>query len=349
MNRAIQIVLDIGVNYYDIATRDKVAPLSAAKMMIAAAAETGAATVKFQTYKADKLAAKQSPAYWDLSEEPTMTQRELFKKFDHFNYADYEELALYCKESEIEFMTTAFDVESAEQVNTLVSRHKVASADITNIELLQKVGSFGKPVLLSTGASTKEEVTLALKTLEKAGSGHITLLHCVLNYPTAWKQANLWKIARLKKEFPTYRIGYSDHTHYNLQVLLTAYLLGAEVIEKHFTLDKSLKGNDHYHAADPEDIKEVIKMFTAVKDLIGSEQPDWFDPEEEKARRFARRGVYLNKDVQAGNRIRATDVAFLRPQSEGITPFAWAAAVGEGKKYSRNMPGGTLITAEMLH
>jgi len=339
------VILDIGVNYYDLALKYEVSPYVAAKKMIAEAKKAGADAVKFQTYKAEKLAAENSPAYWDLSEEPTKTQKELFSKFDSFNYEDYENLAAYSEEVSIEFMTTPFDIESADRMDPLVRRHKIASADITNVELLARVGSYGKPVLLSTGASSEIEVSTAVNMLLKAGTSDITLLHCVLNYPTNREQANLWKIKALKDKFPELSVGYSDHTKYSSDVLLTAWLLGAAVLEKHFTLDKSLKGNDHYHAADPEDIAELTRIIREINILIGDEKPGWYDPLENISRRYARRGVYLVRDVVSGEVISTEDVSFLRPQAEGITPIQWATAVEEGRKYNKNIKKGDLITA----
>lgn len=339
------IILDIGVNYYDLALKYKVSPYEAARKMIAEAKKAGADAVKFQTYKAEKLAVDNSPAYWDLSEEPTKTQKELFSKFDSFNYEDYENLAAYSEEVSIEFMTTPFDIESADRMDPLVRRHKIASADITNVELLTRVGSYGKPVLLSTGASSEIEISTAVNQLLKAGASDITLLHCVLNYPTNREQANLWKIKALKEKFPDLSVGYSDHTKYSSDVLLTAWLLGAAVLEKHFSLDKSLKGNDHYHAANPEDISELNRIIREINILIGEEKPGWYDPLENKSRLYARRGVYLVREVVCGEVISTEDVSFLRPQAEGITPIEWAAATKEGRKYNNNMKKGDLITA----
>ena len=337
------IIAEIGVNYYDIASKYSISLIDAAKMMVAEAKAAGAITAKFQIYKAEKLAAKNSPAYWDLNEESTKSQRELFSKYDKLSYLEYEKIANYCREIDIEFMATAFDRDNAIEINQFVKRHKIASADITNIELLSLIGSFGKPVLLSVGASTKEEIRDAVNMLKRAGTSRITLLHCVLNYPTSVEKANLWKIGLLKKEFPDATIGYSDHTKFNTDVLSAAWLLGSEIIEKHFTLDKHLKGNDHYHAASPDDLRSLKEHFKNIQLIIGTEVPDWYDSSEEVSRKFARRGVYLVRDIHGGEELKTEDTIFLRPQGDGITPIEWAKRLSRQEKYVKDMKKGQLI------
>jgi len=338
-----EIIAEIGMNYYDIANQMDVDPVQAAKEMVKAAKDAGVGVVKFQTYKAEKLAAENSPAYWDLSEEPTASQRELFSKYDKLSYRDFSDIAEYCTDIGVEFMSTPFDAESAIAINRFVKRHKIASADITNIELLSLIGSFGKSVILSVGASTKSEIQNAITILRKSGAADITLLHCVLDYPTPIEKSNLWKIPALKNTFDGIKVGYSDHTKYNFDVLAAAWLLGAEIIEKHFTLDNTLKGNDHYHAATPDDMKELLFLFEKTKIIIGEEIEDWYDPSEETARKYARRGVYLKKDVKAGEFLKLEDVEFLRPQDTGISPVEWYDLIERKGKYSMDYHKGQQI------
>lgn len=336
------IIAEIGVNYYDIAEMKNISPLDAAKLMINAAEKGGADVAKFQTYKAEKIAAEESPSYWDLSEEPTTSQRVLFSKFDKLTYDNYGELANHCKKVGIEFCSTPFDEESAEKINELVRFHKIASADITNFALLRKMGGFGKPVLLSTGASSKDEIRQAIIILEERGAADITLLHCVLSYPTKINKANLIRIHSLKKDFPGFSIGYSDHTKFDLDVLKTSWLLGAEVIEKHFTLDKSLKGNDHYHAFDPEDLKVVKKEFQKLVTILGNTDT-YYGNDEEIARRNARRGVYLNRDVFQGELMTYNDVCFLRPLGDGINPAAWFEMLKQNTTHRCDLKSGSQL------
>ena len=155
---------------------------------------------KFQYYDAEKLACEDSPSYWDTNQEKTRSQRELFKKYDKFKLKDYIYLADECKKNNIEFMVTAFDEESLEKINPYVKRHKIASADITNIPLLRKVASYNKPIILSTGAATNQEIEIALVELN-SNKNDITLLHCVLLYPTPDENSQLGIIDILKSNF----------------------------------------------------------------------------------------------------------------------------------------------------
>lgn len=340
MSSLPEIIAEIGVNYYDIANQMGVDPVQAAREMVKAAKNAGIGVVKFQTYKAEKLAAENSPAYWDLSEEPTASQRELFSKYDKLSYRDFSDIAEFCTEIGVEFMSTPFDAESAIAINQFVKRHKIASADITNIELLSLIGSFRKPVILSVGAATKDEIERAIGVLYSRGSKNITLLHCVLNYPTANDKANLWKIQAIKRAFGNVRVGYSDHTKFSVSILEAAWLLGAEVIEKHFTLDKTLRGNDHYHAASPEDFRKLLSHMRQTLGAIGNEREVWYDVSEERSRANARRGVYLKRDVKAGAFLEFDDVVFLRPQGQGIDPMEWNDKVLNREAYREDIKKG---------
>ncbi|MFM1998598.1 MAG: hypothetical protein RL204_545, partial [Bacteroidota bacterium] len=232
-----------------------------AKRLIDEAAEGGAHAIKFQTYKAETIASKDSPYYWDITKEPTRSQFELFKKYDKFWKKEYEELARYCETAGIEFMSTPFDVESATFLNDLMSVFKISSSDLTNLPFIEYQCSFGKPIILSTGAAFKWEVMQAVETIEKHGN-QLCLMHCVLNYPTMDENANLGMIKDMIRLFPDVVPGYSDHTlPKDMHTCEVATLLGAAVIEKHFTHDKTLPGNDHYHAMDKEDLKNFWKRM----------------------------------------------------------------------------------------
>lgn len=229
------IIAEIGVNHEG--------SIDAAINLIELAAKGGANAAKFQTYKASKLAIQNSPAYWDLNEESTKSQHELFSKYDKFDCADYERLAEVCKDNGVDFLSTPFDLESVDFLDPLVPFFKIASADITNIPLLRRVAAKGKPVIISTGASTIGEIASALNELNRHGSKEIALLHCVLNYPTPNERAYLGTIQDLKERFPNTVVGYSDHTvpDDSMFVVTTAISMGARIIEKHFTDDRSKK------------------------------------------------------------------------------------------------------------
>ncbi len=342
-----EIIAEIGVNYYDVSRKLKISLIDSVKKMISESKKAGIKTVKFQTYKAEKLAADHSPSYWDLSEEPITSQKELFSKFDKLSESDYKEIAEYCREIDVEFMSTPFDFESADFINKIVLRHKVASADITHFPLLKRVAKYGKPIILSTGASRLEEITDAVNLLRLEGCKDITLLHCVLSYPTALENANLWKIQSLKKNFPDCKIGISDHTKFSLDVLTGAWLLGAEVIEKHFTIDKTLKGNDHYHAADCDDFVLLKDKINVLEKIYGRKADNWLFDCEKDAYTNARRGVYVNRKVTNGETLKLEHFSFLRPQLNGISPKQLIMYLERKSSYAENIEKGTLI--EEIH
>lgn len=322
------IIAEIGVNYYDIAGKEKIAPLEAAKLMIKEAAMAGADAVKFQSYKAGKIASKFSPAYWDTTKETTKSQYELFKKFDKFGEAEFIELADYSRENGILFLSTPFDLEAADFLDSLIPLFKISSSDITNIPFIRHIARKKKPIILSTGASTMHEVKEAVKAIEDEGISKIVLLHCILNYPTKFRDANLGMMEDLKESFPDYLIGYSDHTLPDKDMLLltTAAIMGARVIEKHFTLDKNLKGNDHYHAMDPADLRKLLENLDFVEKIRGSKKKGPLDSEE-PARKYARRSLVAAKAIKKGEIIKEEDLTWKRPGT-GIPPNKIDEVVG---------------------
>ena len=257
------IIAEIGVNHGG--------SIDKAKQLIEAAHRGGAHAAKFQTYKADKIAVRNSPAYWDLSEEPTTTQHSLFKKYDSFAQPEFEVLAAHCSAVGIDFLSTPFDLEAAEFLAPLMPAFKIASADITNIPLIRKCAAYGKPLIISTGAATLTEIARAAAEASSAGASDVALLHCVLNYPTPEENAQLGFICELQRNFPQHVIGYSDHVVPDspMTCLQIATLLGSGIIEKHFTLDKKLPGNDHYHAMDEEDLSAFCHTLARFRTLYG--------------------------------------------------------------------------------
>lgn len=320
------IIAEIGVNYYDIAKKRNVSLMKAAKMMIFSAHYAGADAVKFQSYKADKIASKKSPSYWDLSKEPTDNQYDLFCKYDKFNEEEYKELAEYAESRGIDFMSTPFDLEAVDYLDEIVKIHKISSSDITNYPLLKKVARTNKKILLSTGASTLDEVRNAIEVIEKEGNQDIVPLHCVLNYPTLNGDANLGMIEDLKTL--GYTVGYSDHTipDERMLILTRAWLLGAHYIEKHFTLDKTLPGNDHYHAMDFDDLKVFKKNIELITTIEGSHHKRYLYSEE-ISRLNARRSVYLKEDLIEGETLSEENLICKRP-AIGIPANKFYEAVG---------------------
>lgn len=340
------IIADVGVNFYDTAKAEGISPLQAAKKYIFEAKNAGIDAVKFQSYKADTIVSKNSPAYWDLSKEPTPTQHELFKKHDGFDQEDYQHLCDYCKELEIDFMSTPFDFESADFLEDMVSVYKISSSDLNNIPFLRHIARKGKPIFLSVGASYLSEIEEAVRVLTDEGCPDICLMHCVLSYPTKNEDANLNMIKTLKRIFPNTRIGYSDHTmpDKTMTILTTAYLFGAEVIEKHFTLDKSLTGNDHYHAGDPNDFKVALDNFQLIETIGGQEEITVLDCEI-TPRREARRSLVIARDLKKGEVIKPEDIQLKRPGT-GIAPKYLDLVIG--REVTRDLEEDTILTWDMV-
>lgn len=341
------LIGEVGVNYYDIAKEMGISPMDAAKLMIKRAAESGMHAVKFQTYKAGTLAAKASPYYWDINEEPTRSQYELFKKFDSFGEAQYRELAAYCEEVGIEFLSTPFDFESADYLYDLMNVYKISSSDLSNLPFIAHMAKKGKPIILSIGASDEDEIRQAVDTIRKYNNQPLILLHCVLEYPTPYEDANLAKITTLKANFPDAIVGYSDHTKPDkcYDVIKTAHLLGAVVVEKHYTLNKTLKGNDHYHAMDDIDAKAIIAGIEFVDTLCGSGELRCLDSEK-KARQNARRSIVSACDIKAGTIITEDMLTFKRPGT-GISPTRINEIIG--KKALCDIPDDTILEENMLN
>lgn len=340
------LIAEMGVNFYDTARVLHITPLEAAKMYIDKAAEAGVDCAKFQAYKAGTIVSKNSPAYWDTTQEPTKTQYELFLKHDSFGEEEYRELCDYTHAKGLEFTATPFDYASADYLYEMVDFYKISSSDLSNLPFIDYIAQKGKPVYISVGAAYISEVDEALRTIQEAGCKDIVLFHCVLSYPTSPDDANLRIIETLKKNFPQVRVGFSDHVapDETMMTLATAYLLGAEVIEKHFTLDKTLPGNDHYHAGDPEDFRRAIHNFEWVDRVLGSAEKTVL-PCEIVPRREARRSLVLTRDMKAGDTIQKEDLMPKRPGT-GISPQFTDIIVG--RIIQKDLKEDTVLTWDMV-
>lgn len=340
------LIAEIGVNYYDIAKKMQISAMEAAKLMVKEAKEAGIHAVKFQTYKAETLAAKESPSYWDTNEEATTSQYELFKKFDSFTYDDYKELAQYCGNLEIEFLSTAFDIESANYLYDLMNVYKISSSDLNNLPFVEYQAKKGKPILLSVGAANVDEIDQTIATIREYNDQPIVLLHCVLEYPTPYSHANLNKIVSLKNRYPDVIIGYSDHTKpdADADIIKTAFNLGAIVVEKHFTLDKTLPGNDHYHAMDSEDARKIVKGIEFVQEIRGSYEINYLETEL-TSRQNARRSLVAACAIKQGQVITNDMLTFKRP-GIGISPADMKNVIG--KKAVIDISEDTILKYNMI-
>jgi len=313
------IIAEIGVNHEG--------DVELAKRLIDEAANGGAHAAKFQSYKAGLIASKNSPAYWDTSKEPTDSQYKLFQKYDNFGEQEYIELAAHCLKRGIDFMSTPFDLDAVDFLNPLMPAFKVASADITNVPLIRKCASTGKPLIMSTGAASLPEIEFAVATAREAGATNISLLHCVLNYPTPMENAQLGMLSVLKRVFPECVIGYSDHVvpDETISALEASMLLGASILEKHFTHDKTLPGNDHYHAMNEKDLARFCEKANVYKTMIAGESKDI--EKESAARLHARRSVVASVDIKAGEPLTEDNLIAKRP-AHGISPVHWDELIG---------------------
>lgn len=330
------IIAEAGVNHEG--------DLDLAYRLIEEAKEGGADAIKFQTYKASSLASKFSPSYWDLTKEKTTSQYELFKKYDSFWKKEYYQLASYCQKVDIEFLSTPFDKESALFLNDIMAAYKISSSDLNNKPFIDYLCAFNKPIILSTGASYLWEVEQSVSWIAEHGNP-ISLLHCILNYPTSNENANLSMITTLRDKFPNLIVGYSDHTlPQSMEVLEIATLLGAKIIEKHFTHDKTLPGNDHYHAMDLNDLKLFNKKLDRLLMLLGSNFKKPLESEE-VSRLQARRSLVANRDIPKNTIISSSDITFKRPGT-GLDPRYFDFIVG--MKSAQDISEDSLLELSMF-
>lgn len=312
------VIAEAGVNHEgDMAT---------ARRLIDEAAGAGADAIKFQSYRADTLASKDSPAYWDTSKEPTQSQHALFSRHDRFWKSEFEALKRHCDQAGIEFLSTPFDLESARFLDPLMGVYKVSSSDLSNRPFIEHLCGYGKPILMSTGASELWEIQEAVGWIRAKGNP-LALMHCILNYPTDDDDANLGMILGLQRSFPDHLVGYSDHTlPRGMQVCEAAVLLGACIIEKHFTHDKTLPGNDHYHAMDQHDLRLFRANLERLFRLLGQFEVASM-PNEAPARQHARRSLVAARDIPAGKVVDAGDLTWKRP-AHGISPRQIGDVIG---------------------
>jgi N,N'-diacetyllegionaminate synthase len=303
------------------------------------AAEAGAWAIKFQLYKADSISVPASPKYWT---DPfgTATQYEAFKVSDKLDYGAYGAIAAACRQLGIVFFATPFDLPAVDALESIgVPLYKIASADITHRPLLEAVAATGRPVVLSAGAATADEVHQAIA-WTGLGPDRLVLLVCTLTYPTPDADAHFARLESFRREFAPYLIGVSDHTLGTAGAWMTA-ALGGVCIEKHYTVDRRLPDvPDHAMSVEPAELAEMVAACDRAPVLLGS---DWIGvrESEEPARANARRSVVLERDVRAGEVLSAVDLGFKRPGT-GIPPSEAVRVIGARLRAS--MPRGTVLT-----
>ena len=289
-----------------------------AKELIDRAKAAGADAIKFQTFKAEKLVSKTADkaAYQKKTTSKKESHYEMLRRLE-LDEEDHQELMNHCRKRKITFLSSPFDEESADLLEKLGMRmFKIPSGELTNLPFLQHIAKKNKPIIMSTGMSTLKEVEEALKAIFKTGNKKVTLLHCVTEYPAPFKEINLKAMLTLKEAF-NLPVGYSDHTK-GIEIAIAAVALGAQIIEKHFTLDKNMDGPDHKASIDPLELKQMIKAIRNVQTSLGDgvKKPAIC---ELKNINIARKSIVATRDIEKGERITRAKVAVKRPGS-GIQP-----------------------------
>ena len=318
--------------------------LGVAKEMIDLAADAGADAVKFQTYKAERLTRKGVMTYWRGKRIP---QIEYYRKLDRFGAPEYEALFAYGLEKGVITFSTPFDVESAEILNDLgAPLFKIASCDLPDSRLLKCVAGFGKPVILSTGGSTVEEIERAVATIFSTGNHQLILMACMLSYPAANEDANLLRIRALKERYPDIIVGLSDHTEPDSHMVIPSLgvALGAKVIEKHYTLDRRLSGSGHFFSINPEDLKKMVQNIRLAEGVLGDGALGVAEAES-SARNNARRSIVAERDIQRGETIESSMLGMKRP-AEGLPGWMMDALIG--KRAKTNIQADQAISMDMV-
>ena len=332
----VKIIAEAGVNHNG--------SLKTAKQMVLAAKEAGADYVKFQTFCPEKLVSKYADKaeYQKQATGAKESQLEMLGRLA-LSQEDFKELKEYCSQQGIGFLSTPFDIESIHFLDKLgMDFWKLPSGELTNLPYLLEVAKTGKPVVMSTGMSRLEEVKASVDALQRAGAGELTLLHCNTEYPTPMGDVNLRAMAALHNAC-SLPVGYSDHT-LGIEIPIAAAALGASVIEKHFTLNKNLIGNDHYHAGDPNDFKKALSNFQWIDQLLGSGIKTVL-PCEIIPRQEARRSLVLTHDMKQGDILTQKDIMAKRPGT-GISPEYTTIVLGRTLK--RDLSEDTILTWEMV-
>jgi N,N'-diacetyllegionaminate synthase len=316
--------------------------LELAKRHILEAAKSGADAIKFQTYTADDLVVKGTPKFWDYHEDAGKDQHQAYADLKQLSYEDYPELMRFCEENNIEFLSTPFSIQAADYLNSIgMKAFKIASSDMSTLPFLRHIARFGKPILLSTGASTPEEIEESIGVIEAEGNNQIIILQCTLCYPTKPEFASLQAIRTMDFNL-SYPVGLSDHT-LGVFPSVVAIAKGAVVLEKHFTVDKTLLGNaDHWLSIDPKELKELVCMANDIHTLNGNGNK-YVLPCEEETRKYDKRSWVANEDIEAGITITEDMLTWKRPGT-GI----WPNVNIVGRVAKKDIKKDTTITNEMV-
>ncbi len=326
----VLVIAEAGVNHNG--------RLDTAKQLVDVAAEAGADKVKFQTFSADRLVTTSADKaeYQNQTTDASESQHTMIRKLE-LSREMHEELIAYCRQCDIEFFSTGFDTQSIDMLIELgQEKFKIPSGEITNLPYLRHIGRYANPVILSTGMATLGEIESALEVLETSGTtrSQITVLHCNTEYPTPMIDVNLRAMLSIGEAFGV-KIGYSDHT-LGIEVPIAAITMGATVIEKHFTLDRTLPGPDHKASLEPNKFKAMVQAIRNIEKALGDgiKRPS---PSEAKNKPIARKSLVAATAIRAGECFTEVNLAVKRPGT-GISPMRWDEYVGQAaqKDYQEN-------------
>lgn len=311
------IIAEIGVNHNG--------SVELAKQMIEVAKDCGADIVKFQTFNVDAITSRyaEMARYQKENLGEEKSQKEMLSSLS-LSHSEFCELAEYCRKIGIRFLSTPFDIESVRFLDDLQDMWKIPSGEITNYPYLVEIARTKKKIILSTGMSTIEEIDEALKVLRENGSSDIVILHCTTDYPAPVEGVNLNAMITLKNRFG-YPVGYSDHTR-GIEVSVAAVAMGATVIEKHFTLDKTMNGPDHKASLEPDELKKLISAVRNVEKAkgTGEKKPTG---SEIKNRSVVRKSIVASRPIMKGEVFSTGNLTTKRPGT-GISPMKWNEIIG---------------------
>ena len=318
MNKTL-IIAEAGVNHNG--------NIKLAKQMVDKAVGLGVDIIKFQTFVSKNIAAKSAKKaeYQKKQTDSSESQLEMLSRLE-LSFENFVELEKYCDKRGIEFLSTAFDLESIDFLSSLdMKRWKIPSGEITNLPYLMKIAKLNKPIILSTGMSTMKDIKDALTVLRDNGANDITVLHCTTEYPTPYEDVNLNAMNTIKNEFNV-PIGYSDHTK-GIEIPIAAVAMGATVIEKHFTLDKNMDGPDHKASLEPDELKAMVSAIRNIEIALGTGEKKPA-ASEKKNMLVARKSIIAKHNIKKGEVLSEESLTVKRP-GNGISPMRWFEVIGK--------------------
>ena len=324
------IIAEAGVNHngsFDLAIE-----------LVNKAVESGADCVKFQTFVTEEVVSKyaEKAEYQKRITGENESQREMIRKLE-LSFSDFRNLQKHCENKGIIFLSTPFDLQSVDFLQEIdIPFWKIPSGEITNLPYLERIAHTHKDIYLSTGMSNTDEIADALLILQKNGAGKVTLMHCNTEYPTPMRDVNLNAMQALRKRFGL-DVGYSDHTA-GIEVAIAAVALGAVVIEKHFTLDKTMLGPDHLASIEPHELKKMVECIRNIELALGCEVKSP-SPSETKNMSVARKSIVARRYIQKGEVLTSENLTVKRP-GNGISPMKWYEVIGKKAEtdYSQDEP-----------